>query len=182
MPLGILIKEIMTKPIVKIDYGKTVQQAAKEMVKHRVGSIIVIKKNNSIGIITETDLNKRIVALAKDPRKLKVEDIMSSPLVFASPDDDVNEVIEKMEKNKIKRLPVLRKGKIVGIVTHTDIARTCPTALDLLTTRLKMRETTPSIEESSTSGICEACGNYSEDLQFANDQWVCEECREQEKI
>ena len=178
MPLGILIKEIMTKPIVKIDYGKTAQQAAKEMVKHRVGSIVVTKKNNPVGIITETDLNKRVVSLAKDPKKLKVEDIMSSPLVFATPNDDVSDVIEKMEKHKIRRLPILRKGKIVGIVTHTDIARTCPTALDLLTTRLKMRQTTPSIEESSTSGICEGCGNYSENLQFVNDQWVCEECRE----
>lgn len=178
MVLDISVKEIMTKPIVKIDYGKTVQQAAKEMVKHRVGSIVIIKKNNPIGIITETDITKRIVAPAKDPKKLKVEDVMSSPLVFASPDDDVSEVIEKMEKHKIRRLPILQKRKIVGIVTHTDIARSCPMALDLLTTRLKMRETNPSIEETSTSGICEACDNYSEDLEFTDDQWVCEACRE----
>lgn len=178
MALGILVKDIMTKPIVKIDHRKTVQQTAKEMIRHRVGSIIVLKNNNPIGIITETDINKRVVALAKDPKKLKAKDIMSSPLVFAYPKDDVSELIEKMQRYKIRRLPVVRKGKIIGIVTHTDIARTCPTSLDLLTTRLKMREHPASIEESSTSGICEACGNYSEDLQFVDDQWVCQECRE----
>lgn len=178
MTLGILVKNIMTKSIVKVDYDKTVQEAAKRMAKHRVGSIIIIKGDNPIGIITETDLNKRVVALAKNPKKLKVKDIMSSPLVFVEPNNDISEIIEKMEKHKIRRVPVVKKGKIVGIVSHTDIARAYPMALDLLTTRLKMREYQPSIEESSTSGICEVCGNYSEDLQFEDDQWICEKCKE----
>jgi len=168
MKLGILAKEIMTKRIVTIDCEKTVQEAAKEMVKYRVGSIIVLKDGKPIGIITETDLNKRVVALAKDPTKLKVKEIMSSPIVFVKPNDDVGEIVEKMQKHKIRRFPVLKKGKIVGIVTHTDIARTCPLQMDLLTTRLKIREFQPMIEETSTSGICEVCGNYSEDLRFEN--------------
>lgn len=178
MALGIRAKEIMTKRIVTIDLEKTVWEAAKRMTKHRIGSIIVLKGKNPIGIITETDLNKRVVALAKNPKKLKVKEIMSSPLVFINPNDDVSEIVKKMEKHKIRRFPVLSEGRIVGIVTHTDIARTCPTKLDILTTRLKMRQFAPTIVESSTSGICEVCGNYSEDLRFINDQWVCEGCRD----
>ena len=178
MPLGISVKNIMTKPAVKIEYNRTVQAAAKEMVKHRVGSIMVVKNKKPIGIITETDINKKVVAPGKDPKKLKTEEIMSSPIVFSSPHDDITTAVEKMEKHKIKRLPVVDKGKIVGILTNTDIARASPEMIDILNFRLKMRMELPSIKESSTSGLCEVCSEYSEDLIFVNDQWVCENCRE----
>ncbi len=178
MAVGILIKDIMTKPAIKIEYNKTVQQAAKEMAKHRVGSIIVIKNKNPIGIITETDLNKKVVAPAKDPRKLKIVDIMSSPVVFSHPSEDVVTAVEKMERHKVKRLPVISRGKIVGIITNTDIARASPEMIDILNFRLKMRSKEPSIKETSTSGLCEVCGGYSNNLKFTDDQWVCENCRE----
>ena len=178
MVVGILVKDIMTKPAIKIDYTKTVQQAGKEMVKHRVGSIIVVKGKGPIGIITETDLNKKVVAPAKDPRKLKVTDIMSSPIVFSNPSEDVFAAVEKMERHRVKRLPVISKGKIVGIITNTDIARASPEMIDILNYRLKMRTELPTIKETSTSGLCEVCGGYSNDLRFVDDQWICENCRE----
>jgi len=178
MPIGILVKTMMTRPPVKIESNASVQAAAKEMVKHRVGSIIIVKKKNPIGIITETDLNKKIVARGKDPRKLKVMDIMSSPIVFTHPNDDLEVAVEKMEGHKIKRLPVVDKGKIVGVITNTDIARASPEMIDILNFRLKMRNELPAIKETSTSGICESCGGYSGDLRFENDQWVCENCRD----
>jgi signal-transduction protein with cAMP-binding, CBS, and nucleotidyltransferase domain len=179
MVIGILVKDIMTRPAIQIEHNKTVQQAAKEMVKHRVGSVIIVKKKNPIGIITETDLNKRIVAPAKDPRKIRVTDIMSSPVVFSDPREDVIAAVEKMEKYKVKRLPVISKGGIVGIITNTDIARSCPEMMDILNYRLKMRTELPSIRESSTSGLCEVCGEYSDELQFTDDQWACANCREE---
>ena len=178
MVVGILVKDIMTKPVVKTDYTKTVQYAAKEMTKHRVGSIIIVKGKNPIGIITETDLNKKIVAPAKDPRKLKVTDIMSSPIVFSNPNEDIVNAVERMERHKLKRLPVISRGKIVGIITDTDIARASPEMMDILNYRLRMRTELPSIKETSTSGLCEVCGGYSKDLRFIDDQWVCENCRE----
>lgn len=179
MVIGIHVKEVMTKPAIKIEHTKTVQQAAKEMAKYRVGSIIVVKGASPIGIITETDVNKKVVALAKDPRKLKVTDIMSSPIVFSDPDEDVVTAVEKMEKHRVKRLPVISKGKIVGIITNTDIARASPEMMDILNYRLKMRSEMPTIKETSTSGLCEICGEYSDDLLFIDDQWICENCREE---
>ena len=178
MGIGILVKNIMTKPAVRIESSATAQRAAKEMVKHRVGSIIVVKNKNPIGIITETDLNKKIVVPAKDPRKVKTYEIMSSPIVSIQPNDDLEVAVEKMEKHKIKRLPVVNKGKIVGVITNTDIARASPEMIDILNFRLKMRSEIPLIREGSTLGICESCGGYSDDLKFKNDQWVCESCRD----
>jgi CBS-domain-containing membrane protein len=178
MSTGILVKNIMTKSVIQVNHDKTVQEAAKIMVNHRVGSIIVVKNSNPIGIITETDINKKIVALGKDPKKIKVADIMSSPIAFSNPNEDIMITVEKMKKHKIKRIPVVDKGKIVGIVTDTDIARASPDMLDILNFRLKMRENEASIIESSTSGLCESCGGYSDDLKFVDDQWICDNCRE----
>ncbi len=178
MTTGILVKNIMTKSVVQVNHDKNVQEAAKIMIDRRVGSIIVVKNKNPIGIITETDINKKIVALGKDPKKIKAEDIMSSPIAFSTPDEDISAAVEKMKRHKVKRIPVVDEGKIVGIVTDTDIARASPDMLDILNYRLKMREEESSITESSTSGLCESCGEYSDDLSFVDDQWICENCRE----
>lgn len=177
METGIKVNNIMTKRIVTTDYSDVVQKVAKKMVDHRVGSIIVTKKNQPVGIITETDINKRVVALAKDPRKLKANDIMSSPIIYVSPNDDISDVVYKMKKHKIRRFPVVEKGKIVGILTNTDIARISPEMIDVLNIRLKMRTEMPAIQKGITSGICDVCENYSENLIFIDDKWVCEECR-----
>jgi len=174
---GIKVKNIMTKKIVTGDFSENVQEISKKMVKQRVGSIIIMKNKNPIGIITETDINKRVVALAKDPKKLKASEIMSSPLICVGPEDDIVEVVKKMEKYRIRRFPVVDKGKIIGILTNTDIARISPEMIDVLNLRLKMRTGLPRIETGTTTGICESCENYSEDLMYVNGMWLCEECR-----
>ena len=177
MKNGIVVKNIMTKRIVTAEHSESVQKISQKMVKQRVGSIIITKKNKPIGIVTETDINKRIVAEAKDPKKLKAFDIMSSPIVHVSPEDDISDVVYKMKKFKIRRFPVVKSGKIVGILTNTDIARVSPEMIDVLNLRLEMRTGIPAIEMSITSGICESCENYSETLKFVNNKWICEECR-----
>lgn len=177
MVLGLLVKHIMTRKVIRIDQGKSVQDAAKEMTKHRVGSIIVTKNDKPIGIITESDLKKKIVALNKDSKKVKTKDIMNSPLVFIPSSVDITVAVDKMKKHKIKRIPVIDKEKLVGIMTYTDIARSSPDLMELLDWRMKL-EGGPSIKETSTSGICESCGNYSDDLSYENEQWICESCRD----
>jgi len=82
-----------------------------------------------------------------------------------------------MKKFKIRRFPVVSGGKIVGILTNTDIARVSPEMIDVLNLRLKMRMQLPTLEKGTTTGICEICENYSEDLIFVNNRWVCENCR-----
>ena len=175
----IKVKEIMTREPLTVDKETLVTETAKLMAKRRVGSVIVMDNGKPIGIVTETDLTKRVVATARDPTKTKIKEIMSSPLVFVSPEDSYEVAVEKMKKYKIKRIPVIENGKIMGILTTTDIARTTPNMLDLLEARLLMRQSQPEIMETSTSGICEICGNYSYNLTYENDQWVCEECKEE---
>ena len=114
----------------------------------------------------------------KEPDDLLIWARTQRDILFQAPNDDIQNAVEKMEKHKIKRLPVVENEKIVGIITNTDIARASPEMIDILNFRLKMRNQMPTIKESSTSGLCESCEEYSGDLKFENDQWVCENCRD----
>lgn len=104
---------------------------------------------------------------------------MARPLVTSKPDDTILEATRKMKRNNIKRLVVLHKGKLVGTLSLSDIARSSPEMIDLLEYKLKMKELPTEIKERFTSGICDFCGNYSDDLRNINDKWLCETCREE---
>ena len=169
---------IMTENPATVTENTTAQNIAKLMSNRRVGTVMVVKGDKAIGIVTDTDLTKRVVAHAKDPRKLKANDVMSKPLIFSKPGDSIEDVISKMRRHRIKRIPVIENEKLIGIISTTDVAKNAPAMMDLVEARIMMREEKPTFLEAETSGVCESCGNYSERLHFQNDQWVCRECRE----
>jgi CBS domain-containing protein len=172
------VKEIMQKPLT-IGANQNAKIAGSIMKKNRRYSLIVTKKKNPIGMVTDSDLIKQVVAKNKKPSTVKVGDIMSSPLVTVSPDKDVLEAARRMKKNKIKRLLVMRKGNLVGIIELSDVARASPEMVDLLEYKIKMRDMRTEIVEPSTSGICESCGSYFEDLRNIQGKWLCESCRDE---
>lgn len=177
--MAIKVKDIMSKPVVTIDENKTAKDAGGLMKKTRRGCLIVTKNRRPIGIISDSDLIKRVVSTNKKASQIKLKNIMSKPLVIVKPDDDIIVAVRKMKKSNIHRLPVVIKGKIVGLLSLSDIARTSPEMLDLLEYRLKMKEEPFEIREEFTSGVCESCGNYSEDLRKKLGSWACEDCREE---
>lgn len=179
MPL--LVKEIMSSPALTIDHNKTTRDAAKLMTKFRKGFLVVTKKGKVAGVVSDSDLLKHVVAKDRRSGKLKVKDIMSFPIVVVSPNDTILDAVRKMKKNNIHRLPVVESGKIVGVVSLTDIARTSPEMFDLLEYRLKMKKIPIVLKEMTTVGFCENCGNYSESLKTKGNIWVCESCFEEEE-
>lgn len=174
----ILVKDIMVKPIT-IDANKNVKFAGELMKKTRRDAVIVVKNRKPIGIVTDSDLIKKIIAKNKKPSSIKVKAIMSRPLVTTKTNDTILEATRKMKRSNIKRLPVLDGGKLVGCLSLSDIARSSPEMIDLLEYKLKMRELPTEIRERFTSGSCEVCGNYSDDLRNINNKWQCESCREE---
>jgi len=169
----------MIKPVITIDQDKTVKQAGEMLKKTRRGCLIVTKKGNPVGILSDSDIIKRVVSKNVLPSKLKVKDVMSRPLVTIHQDEEVLTAVRKMKNSNIHRLPVVFNGKLVGIVSLSDIAKTSPEMVDLLEYRIKMRSFEPEIKEKFTSGICDSCGNYNDDLKNISGQWMCEECREE---
>ena len=181
--MSVTVRDVMTKNVIAIDENKNVKDAAALLKKHRKGALIVLRKSNAVGILTDTDIINKVVSLNKKPSSIKVKSIMASPLITVRPGDPLVEAARKLKRNNVKRLPVITEGSIVGIVSAIDIAVTSPEMLDLLEYRLKAKETpleSPlEIMEKETSGICENCGTYADSLQNMNGQWLCEDCREE---
>lgn len=177
--MAILVKDVMIKEVLKIDLEKTAKNAGEIMRRTRRDSLVVTKSGKPVGIVTDTDLIKKVVARNLLPAKIKIKGIMSSPLVVIAKENSILDATRKMKRNNIKRLIVTDDGKLVGILSLSDIARNSPEVIDLLEFKLETKEAPTTIREKATSGICDNCGNYSSDLENANDQWTCESCREE---
>ena len=122
------VSEIMSKrEIVTItsNSGKTAQDVADLMVEKKVGSVIVIdKKGQYDGIITERDMVKRVCLKNIAASRIKVEELMSSPLITIRSYDSLDTASRVMIKNKIKRIAVLEEdNRIVGLISVTDITK-----------------------------------------------------------
>jgi CBS domain-containing protein len=117
----IMAKDWMTKNVVTITMHRSIHDAAKLMRDKNIGSVIVVEKEKPIGIITEKDIVFKVCASDKSPSKVKVEEIMSKSLMFAHVDDSVHEIIRRMSLAKVRRMPILDKEKLVGIITETDM-------------------------------------------------------------
>ena len=120
------VKELMTKNPAVATPDMTLNKVARMMADENVGAIPVVDNKDSqkvIGMITDRDITIRAVAQEKNPLMMKASEIMSSGVVTVSIDDDIKDVARMMEKNQVRRVPVLDEmGKVCGIVAQADIA------------------------------------------------------------
>ena len=117
------------------------------MDKNEISCLIALRKGRAIGIITERDLLKRIIVEAKNPEKTKVGKVMSSPLAVVAVGTDLETALRLMFLKKIKKLPVVNKESILGLVSLTDIARCQPAIITLLKTLAAARDTPKSMKK-----------------------------------
>ena len=118
------ISEIMTDRIVSIDRDEPVMAAARLLKRHNIGALPVTDKDNRLrGIITDRDIVLRCVAAETDPRTTKVGEVMSRGILTADPSDAVESAVRLMSQDQVRRLPVVEEGRLVGMVTLCDMAR-----------------------------------------------------------
>lgn len=116
------VVEVMEKDVKTARGTDSVKDAAQAMKKDDVGALIVVGgSGEAIGIVTERDIVIDIVADGTDPATVKVEDIMTSELITIGPETDLEEAADVMTEHDIKRLPVIYEGKLVGIVSASDL-------------------------------------------------------------
>jgi len=140
--MTVRVEDVMVKEVITINEETAIKEAAEIMNKFEIGCLIVVKDEKAIGILTERDLLKRVVAEAKDATKIKVKDVMTSPIVVAEPKMDLGEAVRLMFKMKIKKLPVVDGKRLIGLVSLTDIARFQPEVITILK-QLAAREAAP---------------------------------------
>jgi CBS domain-containing protein len=119
-----LVEEIMTPNVVKIDCKKTVYDACKVYSEKRVGSLVVMDRDIIVGIITERDAIEKVILDDKNPKKTKVAEIMTPNIKTVHALAPLEKAAQIMKNNNIKKLPVVLNNEIVGIVTETDLSRT----------------------------------------------------------
>ncbi len=175
-----IVRDIMSSPVITIDEDATTNCAAESMGMKDLGAVIVQNKaGNSIGIITERDLVKRVVAKNLKPDTVKAKDAMTTPLVTIEPEATISDAARRMTRLDIRRLGVTYKGNLVGIITSKDILGVMPELLEIMQEhqRIESDECAMEIEASPMSGYCDRCEAYSENLKEVNGQNVCDECR-----
>ena len=117
---SILVKDIMTKALISVNTETTVFQVAKMMEQGGIGAVLVKKDDHLVGIITDRDYATKIVS-HNLPSDTSVEKIMSSPLITINFDESISAAAQRMTSKKIRKLGVTDNGKIIGLITSTDL-------------------------------------------------------------
>jgi CBS domain-containing protein len=134
----ILVRDIMSKNIKTVRTDDSAHDAVVKMNKFDVGSVIVTNNNRPIGIITSNNILTRVVEPRLDAGTIRAKDIMSSPLITIEPDASVEDAAKIMAQRRIKKLAVMDKDKILGILSTSDIVRANPTQLGILQELLRI--------------------------------------------
>jgi CBS domain-containing protein len=118
------VKEVMTPGPTSIATDALVVEAARRLASEDVGSLPVVDGDRLVGMVTDRDIVLQVVAKDLDPNKVPVSDVCSESPVTAEPDEALDEALERMAKERVRRLPVVSDGRLVGILAQADIART----------------------------------------------------------
>jgi len=161
------VSDIMTSKVITVSKEENVAETAKLMVRHGIGSVIIVEDGKPVGIVTEKDILDKVVSQDKRGSEVKVSEIMSTPLITVEPESTLEEAIDTMARYDIRRLPVVRGDTLLGIVTSSDVIRgTSEYSL--------MKE-----ENIPSSGICEVCGEYTDVLIEKDGKYLCPSCAEE---
>ena len=168
---GIRVIEAMTKKPLVVKPEDSLKEVANLMLKEDVGGVIVKENGKAVGILTERDLI-RVIAKGDGLADTKLREVMSTKLIKIDPNEDIYDAMLKMNKENIRRLPVVDKNdKFVGLLTEKDILFIQPTLIDLRLESFDVREREDKIRE----GVCENC--ESEGFLFkVNGRLLCSAC------
>lgn len=176
-----LVKDVMTSPVITVDEDTSIAKTAQLMDKHNVGCIIVTSKERKpLGIITERDFVTRVLAKNVQPSKLAAKEVMTAPLITIDPDENLSEVARRMSQLNVRRLGVMYKGDLVGIISSKDILNITPELIEIIQEKARIEggAVVEEISESSPlAGYCDRCGQWSDSLKEVEGNFVCEECQ-----
>ena len=161
----ILVSEIMTRDPVKISPDATLLECAKEMVKKKVNSLLLVEDKRLLGFIASEDILWALVKAEKKMSKIKASDIAIKKIATIRPDATIKEALEKMKSLRFRRLPVIQQKELIGIVTMRDVLNFQPQFYPELEEIGLIREQAEKLKRvrgaSKNSfvreGICEEC-------------------------
>ena len=117
----VFVRDMMTKDVIVVDPDYTVLDAAKRMASKRIGGLVVVEYGRPIGLVTERDILWKVTAKEKNPRKLTVRQVMTTPIVVISPMATLRAAARTMMGHNVRRLVVTRLDDVEGILTARDV-------------------------------------------------------------
>ena len=179
METRLAVRDVMTRTVVTATPAMSAAEAGKKMVENRVGNILIVEKGRPVGIVTESDMVAKVISKNVKPGSIKLEQLMSQPLITTKSSDDINDAVLVMAQKKIRRLPVIDDGALVGIITDADVIQASSEINQILDNLIQMnRETVLDRRDVIvTQGECEECEEFSEDLRQEEGRLKCPRCR-----
>lgn len=186
MKTGYKVHDVMTELPVFVKPSTTLEKCAIEMRNKRVGTLIVKDNDKLLGVLSERDIVRKVVANAeeylskgKNTSNIKAEEIMTKDIITTNPNKDIFEALNIMKEFNIRHLPVINEEKLVGILTMKDILKIEPQLFEILVEKINLKEESrkPINRIIKDEGICELCGNYDENLEIKESSLVCEACK-----
>ena len=176
-----LVRDVMSSPAITINEEAPANQVAGLMDKHGLGCIIVTSKEGKpLGIISERDLVRRVLAKNIKPDSLEAKEVMTSPLITIEPGEKISEVARRMSRLNIRRLGVMYKGQLVGVLSSKDVLGVMPELLEIIQEQALMegenRAQEAGEESAPLAGYCDNCGGWSDNLKESNGDFLCEDC------
>ena len=116
------VRDIMEKNVITLQYDKSALDASIMLKEKEISFLVIQKEGNPIGLVTERDIVRKIAAEDKKSSELLIQDLMSKKFKWVKPEDSIEDAIQKMLNNNIRRLLVLDNDKLVGVITQTDLS------------------------------------------------------------
>jgi CBS domain-containing protein len=173
----VIVKEAMKTNLAIVKPEITIFEAAQMMKKRKIGNVLVVQDKLPIGILTESDIIKKVVAEGKNPQDIKVKNVMTTPVIVIDPYVSLEEAMKTMGKCNVRRLPVIEKDELIGIITQKDISRISPVLHEISREwyDITMRDET-HYKKQVFSGKCEDCGILSTNLKSTDGRLLCDDC------
>jgi predicted transcriptional regulator len=176
MTTRIIVRDIMNSPVVTAAPGDSVRDVAKKMKDEKVGSIVVMEKDKPAGLVTDYDIVINGVAKDMLPSKVKAKDVMEDLHTIES-EESITEAARLLRKHGIKRLGVVYKNRLVGIISASDVIAVTPDLVDVVSEKAAIIRGELGRSAGKVSGYCDECGEWSDLLQYDEGTFVCEVCR-----
>ncbi len=171
------IREVMNSPVITGSEDDTVRDIAKRMTDCNVGSVVIMRGQKAVGIVTDGDIVSKVVAKNKKPSEVLAKDAMSTPLVTIGDDKDVTEAARLMRKKYVKRLGVTDEGKLMGMVSISDIVSVTPEIYAVISEKARMMASQAMGRTVHLAGICDSCEQWADSLARVEGRFLCYECR-----
>jgi CBS domain-containing protein len=176
MTTRVLVRDIMNSPVISASPRDTIKDIAVKMKEERIGSIVIMENEEALGIVTDWDIVSNAVIKDIKPTMVKASDIMQK-LHTIEGEEGTTEAARILRQHNIKRLGVVYKNRLVGIISASDVIAVTPDLVDVISEKAALMRGDVGRSAGNVSGYCDECGEWSDLLQFDEGTFSCEECR-----